>query len=99
MSRVGAQLVAVYTARPESDLLLLERSEELHLHGRRGLPHFVEEQGPAVRGLEEPLLVLVGVGEGPLHVAEELALKEGVGQGAAVDGDERTVASRGERVD
>src|SRR5207245_3140616 len=35
------------------------------------------------------LLVLVGVGEGALLVAEQLALEEGLGDGAAVHGDER----------
>ena len=36
-------------------------------------------------------------GEGALHVAEELALEQVLGDGAAVDGDERRPARAGER--
>ena len=49
--------------------------------------------------LEEAFLGLVGVGEGALHVAEQLALQQGVGQGAAVDRHEGAVFSGGEGVD
>ena len=57
-------------------LLLLEGAQQLHLHGGRRLAHLVEEEGAAVGRLEEALLVLVGVREGALHVAEQLALEE-----------------------
>ena len=52
-------------------------------------PHLVEEQGPPVRGLEEPRLVRHRPGEAALLVPEELALQEVLRDGAAVDGHER----------
>ena len=66
------------------------------MEGER-LPHLVQEEGAAVGRLEEALLVLVGVGEGALHVAEQLALQQRVGKGPAVDGDEGRRRGAGER--
>ena len=79
-----------------ADLPLLQRAQQLDLHGRRGLPHLVEEERAAVGGLEEALLALPGVGEGALHVPEQLALEQGVGQRPAVDADERPRRARPE---
>src|SRR5690606_6766055 len=54
---------------------------------------------PAGGLLEEARLVELGAREGALHVAEELALEERLGEGAAVDGDEGAVRAVGVRVD
>src|SRR5439155_25050335 len=45
----------------------------------------VEEQGAAVGPLEGPLAVADGAGEGPLDVAEQLALDQVASHGAAVE--------------
>ena len=71
-----------------ADLARLEEPEQLDLHALVELADLVEEERAAVGDLEEPLAVGVGAGEGPLAVAEELALDEVLGQGPAVDRDE-----------
>ena len=53
--------------------------------GRRGLADLVEEERAAVRRLEQALLALPRVGEGALHVAEQLALEQRLGERPAVD--------------
>src|SRR5690606_35413589 len=68
----------------------LQRPEQLDLELRSELTNLVEEQGAAVRLLEAPAAAGHGPREGPLHVPEHLALHEIFGDGAAVDGDERT---------
>ena len=55
------------------------------------LADLVEEERAAVGDLEEALPVGIGAGEGPLAVAEQLALDEVLRQGPAIDGDEGTV--------
>jgi hypothetical protein len=66
---------------------------------RRGLRDLVEEERPAARFLEEPLPELDRAGERALHVAEELALQQGLGDGGAVHRDERPGRSLRVRVD
>ena len=75
-------------ADPDDDPLL-ERAQQLHLQRERHLADLVEEQRAAVGRLELALLVGDRAGEGALHVAEQLALEQVLGDGAAVDGDER----------
>ena len=72
-----------------ADLARFEEPEQLDLHALVQLADLVEEQRAAVGDLEEPLAVGLGAGEGPLAVAEQLALDQVLGQGAAVDRDER----------
>src|SRR5262249_50918409 len=59
----------------------------------------VEEQRPAVGGLDLALPLRVGAGEGAPLVTEELALEQRLRDGAAVDGDEGSVAPWTMRVD
>ena len=54
---------------------------------------------PPVGRFESALLVARGAGEGPLHVAEQLALQHPLGQCRAVHGHERPVGPRAEVVD
>ena len=56
---------------------------------QRQLRDLVEEQRPAMRGLEEALPILGGAGESALAVAEKLAFHERLGNGAAVHRHER----------
>ncbi len=78
---------------------LLDRAQQLALHRQRQLADLVEQQGAAVRGLEEALAVLGGTGEGALAVAEELGLEQGLGDRTAVDRDEGLRRPRALRVD
>jgi hypothetical protein len=74
-----------------TDLTGLEHAQELHLEVGRHLRELVEEERSAVGLLEEPLLVAHGAGERALDVSEDLRLEQGLGQGAAVDGEEGAV--------
>src|SRR5712692_5204810 len=73
---------------------LLDRAQQLHLHGERQVGHLVEEQRAPVRRLEEALAVFGGAGERAFLVAEELAVHQGFRDGAAIDRHERLVAAR-----
>ena len=81
------------------DLPLLQRAQQLDLHAGRDLADFVEQQRPAVGRLEQARAVLRRAGERAARVAEELALEQGLGDGAAVDRDERPRRARGLLVD
>ena len=70
------------------DLVLFQHAEQLDLRAHRHVADFVEEQRAAVGELERADAVAVGVGEGPFHVAEQLALDEVLGHGGAVEGDD-----------
>ena len=74
--------------------LLLQRAQDLDLQRQRHLADLVEEQGAAVGRLEAARLVADGAGEGAAHVAEQLRLEQVLGDGAAVDGDERALGAR-----
>jgi hypothetical protein len=69
---------------------LLQHAQQLDLHRRGDVAHLVEEHRPAVRLLEAALALRAGAGETPLLVAKQLALQQGLGQGGAIDGDQRT---------
>src|SRR5207249_6607201 len=71
------------------DLALLQAPQQLRLRGPREVPDLVEEQRAAARCLELPLAHRQGAGEGAALVAEQLTFHELVGEGPAVDCDER----------
>jgi hypothetical protein len=73
------------------ELALLQHAQQLHLHLERDLADLVEEQRAAVGQLEAPGLGLHGAGEGAALVAEQLRLHQVLGDGRAVDLDERLV--------
>ena len=56
---------------------LLEKSQELDLHGRGEFSHFVEEKGPSVRFFKPPDPPLRGTGEGTLFMSEEFNSRAG----------------------
>ena len=66
--------------------------------GERQLADLVEKQRAAMRQLETARLARVGAGERALLVAEQLGLEQRLGNRGAVDGDERPVVARAERV-
>jgi hypothetical protein len=89
----------LFNAAEPAELPLLQHAQELHLHRRGHLADFVEEQRPLLRRLDEPFLVAAGARERAFHVAEQLRFEERFGQGAAVEGDERTIAPQRIEVD
>ena len=74
-------------------------AEEFDLDGRREFADLVEEEGAAVRLLEAADPPGRRPGEGPLLVAEELALQEILVQGAAVHRDDRPGGAGAQVVD
>ena len=73
-----------------------EHAQQLRLQRRGHLGDLVEEERAAVGQLEAAQPPLGGAGEGAALVAEQLALDERLGDGRAVEGDERLLA-RSER--
>ena len=69
--------------------LILEDLQELGLDALRQEAHFIQQQGAAMRRLEQAGFGLTRVGEGSALEAEELGLEEGLGNRGAVDLDER----------
>src|SRR5690606_40022326 len=61
------------------DLSLLDGPQELGLEGGGGLRDLVEEEGAAVRFLEQPLARRHRAREGAARVTEQLALEQGLG--------------------
>ena len=56
---------------------------------QRKIADLVEEDRAAVSGFEHPFALAVGAGERAAHMAEEIGEEQGLGEGGAVDGDER----------
>ena len=81
------------------ELAFLKHAQDLRLGHRGEVADLVEEQRAGVGQLEAPFLAAGGAGEGALLVAEQLGLQEILGQGGAVDGDERAVLARRALVD
>src|SRR6185436_16671026 len=77
-----------------AELALLQKAQQLRLRAERHLADLVEEQRPAVRGLDQPRAIAIGAGERAAHVSEELALDQVLRQRRAVDGGERLRAPR-----
>ena len=75
----------------------LERPEQLGLQLERQGADLVEEQGAAVRQLEQARLGGDRAGEGALLVAEQLALEQVGRDRGAVDLDERLAPRAGSR--
>src|SRR5215471_51277 len=80
-------------AADPADHAILQDAEILHLERGTHLRDLIEEDGAAVGQLEEARLALVRAREGALLVTEELALHQRLGNGRAVDGDERSLAA------
>ena len=93
----------VHRGRPAAadalDFVGLEDAQELGLDGRRQRPDLVQEHRSLVRQLEAAGPRSHGAGEGALLVAEELRLRERLGEGRGVDRDEEMVAAGAPLVD
>ena len=68
---------------------VFEDLEQLRLKRFGQQPDLVEEDRPAMRGLEQPGLRLPRVGEGAPLESEQLGLEQGLGDGRAIHVDER----------
>ena len=75
------------------ELALLQHAQDLGLRLEAHVADLVEQEGPAVGDLELAFARRRRAGEGPLLVAEELALDELPGEGRAVDLHERPAAA------
>ena len=71
------------------ELARLEHAQQLGLQAERHVGDLVEEERAAVGELEAPDAVGLGVGEGALHVAEQLALEDALREPAGVHRHER----------
>ena len=92
--RDHAQFHAVQLgASDASELLLLKQAQQLDLRLWIQLADLVQEEGPAVRGLDQSLATPRGSGEGSALVAEELALHQVRRNRRAVHGHEGAPAS------
>ena len=80
-------------------LALLQHAQDLGLRGRRHVPHLVEEDRPAVALLELADPAVLGAGEGPLLVPEQLALEQAFGNRRAVDRQEGALVAAAVEVD
>jgi len=76
------------------DFTLLQDAQQLCLQSERQLADFVEENRPAVGGLEESSLVHARPGECAAHVPEQLGLEQRLWNRGAVDADERLARAR-----
>src|SRR6266568_4434931 len=77
---------------------ILDHPQQLRLRRLGHLEQLVEEEGPAVGGLEQAGLVAHGAGERALAMSEHLRLEERLGERGAVHGDERLAAAAAVRV-
>jgi hypothetical protein len=75
------------------DLPLLESGQQLGLEVERQIAHLVEEQGAAVRRLQAADRGRPRVGEGALHMPEQLGFEEVLGDRAQVDRDHDIVGA------
>jgi hypothetical protein len=74
---------------------LFQHAQQPRLQGQRHFADFVEEEGAVVGRLEQARMAAPArAREGPFLVAEQLRLQQGLGDGAAIDGDEGRFAPR-----
>jgi hypothetical protein len=81
------------------DFAFLEDAQELGLHLDRNVADLVEEEGSALRGFEQPLVGCTCSRERTSLVAEQLAFEQALGQGGAIDSDERSLGAAAPLVD
>jgi hypothetical protein len=69
------------------EFAVLQYSQKFRLKGSGDFADFVEEKGPAVRGLEEAVAITRGASERALGVSEEFALEKAFGKGRTINFD------------
>ena len=71
----------------------LQDAEEFDLHRLREVANFVKEKSASIGLLESAFAIGDRSGKGSAHVSKELAFEQVLGNGSAVDRDERFLAS------
>src|SRR5258708_16096481 len=66
--------------------MLLQYAKQLHLKAETGLRYLVEKNRAAIGCLKQAAAAGIRSGERALLMSEQLALQNGLGEGAAVDG-------------
>ena len=66
---------------------VLQKAQKFHLQRRRNIPDFIQKQRAALGKGNAARLVFFCVGERAGLIAEQLRLKQRIGQGSAVDRD------------
>ena len=75
--------LALGADRPDG--FLFQSPQQGRLHGERHLAYLVQKEGALVGDPEQAVAPLAGAGEGPLHVAEQLAFQQLGGDGGTVE--------------
>src|SRR5437762_222353 len=91
--------VELLAAADATERIVLQDPQELGLHRNLHLCDLVEEEGAPVGELEAAEPPLDRSREGAALMSEDLALDERLGNGGAVDGDERALTAVGALVD
>ncbi len=95
-----ARVDLFFTAAADgTHLALLQDAQQASLHLERHLADFVEQEGAALAIAEQPFAIAVGAREGALHVAEQLALQQVLGDGTAIDAQRARLGTRRGGVD
>ena len=81
------------------ELAVLDHAQDLLLDRQRRVGDFIEEQAAAVGPLEPSGAAAHGAGERAGLMAEQLGLEQGLGQGGAVELDQRPLPAAGEVVE
>ncbi|OEZ82486.1 hypothetical protein JAB5_17410 [Janthinobacterium sp. HH103] len=77
---------------------LFQHAQQPRLQGQRHFADFVEEQGAVVGRFEQPRMAAPArAREGPILVAEQFRFQQGLGDGAAIDGDKGPVRAQAAR--
>src|SRR5215831_4035409 len=71
--------------------LLLKKSQQLDLNGRRKFAYFVKEKSTAAGCLQQSLALNVCAGKRSLFVTEQLTFQQVLRNGVAVNGDKRAI--------
>src|SRR5690349_19138028 len=79
--------------------MFLQDAQQLHLRREGHVTDFVEQDRAALGRLEDAWPIEHRPGKRAARVSEQLAFDQGIGEGAAVDGDERTLRARGSAMD
>ena len=80
-------------------LSLLQSPEELHLGGKTGFPHFVQEKSSPVGQRNQTFVVAVRIGKSTARMPEDLVLKEVVRQSPTIHRNEWPEVALTQQVD
>ena len=76
----------------------LEEPQQQALHAQGHFPYFIQKHRAVVGDLELAGFITVGTGEAALHMPKKFGLEERFGKAGTIDGHERSIRSRAQRV-